>query len=575
MNRIRLLALISIASIGATLAGSALVACGGDDSSPIVTSDAGGDVSHPGNDAGTGVETGGEPETGPKDSGADSQGDGSAATYSIGGTVTGLAGSGLVLQNNAGDNLTVNANGTFVFAGRIAKGATFGVTVLTQPTLPSQTCTVSGGSGTVGSSDVTSVTVNCSSSQYTVGGTVSGLNGTVVLQNNLGDDLPVTSNGTFAFSQTANSAQPYSVTVLTQPAGQTCTVTNGTGVVGGANVSNVLVTCVAKTYAVGGTLSGLPASTSIQLQNNGGDTLTVNSSGPFSFATKLASGAAYNVTISTQPTGTTCTVNGGSGVVGAGDVTSISVNCTAGSYTVGGTVSGLDGTVVLQNNGGDNATLSSNGTFAFATPLATAATYAVTVLTQPTGQTCTVTNGTGAVGTANVTNVAVTCTTTKYTVGGTITGLKGTVILQNNGGDNLNRGADGAFTFTTPVPYKGSYNVTVKTQPNGQVCRVTNGSGIMGTANVTDIVVTCEDKRSIGGTAAGLSGSSVVLQNNGGDNLTVAAAGTFKFAIPLAAGATYNVTVLTQPSNRTCTVTNGTGTVGGTDVTNIIVTCVP
>jgi len=97
----------------------------------------------------------------------------------------------------------------------------------------------------------------------------------------------------------------------------------------------------------------------------------------------------------------------------------------------------------------------------------------------------------------------------------------------------------------------------------------------MGTANVTDIVVTCEDKRSIGGTAAGLSGSSVVLQNNGGDNLTVAAAGTFKFAIPLAAGATYNVTVLTQPSNRTCTVTNGTGTVGGTDVTNIIVTCVP
>ena len=219
--------------------------------------------------------------------------------------------------------------------------------------------------------------------------------------------------------------------------------------------------------------------------------------------------------------------------------------------------------------------VTANGSFAFPGTLASGATYAVTVLTNPTGQTCTVANGTGTIGTANVTNVTVTCTTNTYTIGGTITGLKGNVILQNNGGNNLSLNADGSFTFTTPVPYGGTYNVTVLTQPNGQTCTVANGSGVVGTANVTDVVVTCEDKHTIGGTAAGLSGSPVVLQNNGGDNLTVNANGQFTFATPLAQGQTYAVTILTQPTNRTCTVAGGSGTVGATNVISVVVTCVP
>ena len=64
----------------------------------------------------------------------------------------------------------------------------------------------------------------------------------------------------------------------------------------------------------------------------------------------------------------------------------------------------------------------------------------MTVKTNPSGQTCTVSSGSGTVGSANVTNVAVTCTTStggSYTVGGTVSGLSGTVVLQDNGGDNL------------------------------------------------------------------------------------------------------------------------------------------
>ena len=80
---------------------------------------------------------------------------------------------------------------------------------------------------------------------YTIGGTVSGLNagGTVVLQNNGGNNLSVTANGPFTFSAPINYATGYDVSVLTNPAGQTCTVTNAIGGYPGMSVTNVAVTC--------------------------------------------------------------------------------------------------------------------------------------------------------------------------------------------------------------------------------------------------------------------------------------------------------------------------------------------
>ena len=89
----------------------------------------------------------------------------------------------------------------------------------------------------------------------------------------------------------------------------------------------------------------------------------------------------------------------------------VGANSSAPTYSVGGTVSGLSGTVVLENNGGNDLSTSANGTFAFSTPLAQGAAYNVTVKTNPSGQTCSVTNPSGTVATANVTNVSVTCVT--------------------------------------------------------------------------------------------------------------------------------------------------------------------
>lgn len=157
--------------------------------------------------------------------------------------------------------------------------------------------------------------------------------------------------------------------------------------------------------------------------------------------------------------------------------------------SVGGNVSGLTGTVGLRNNGQDDLALTANGSFTFPLQIATGDSYSVTISRQPVGQVCTIANGSGTA-TARVTNVAVTCRS-NVTVGGTISGLTGTIVLQNNGTNALATAANGPFTFTASIPNGAAYAVTIRTQPVGQVCTVANGSGTA-TANVTNVAVACE-----------------------------------------------------------------------------------
>jgi hypothetical protein len=80
-----------------------------------------------------------------------------------------------------------------------------------------------------------------------------------------------------------------------------------------------------------------------------------------------------------------------------------------------------------------------------------------------------------------------------YPVGGTVSGLLHPgLVLQNNGGDDLAIAAGNtSFAFSTEVSDGGSYNVSVKAQPAMQVCFVTQGSGIISGASVTNIAIIC------------------------------------------------------------------------------------
>ena len=505
-----------------------------------------------------------------------------ANTYSIGGTISGLiAGRSVTLLDKGASGLKVAANGTFTFATKLASGTTYDVTVSVPAS--GETCTVTGGTGTVVAANITSVAVACVPKTYTIGGTVSGLltGRSVTLLDNGSNALTVTANGKFTFTTALISGTAYAVTVGTQPSGETCTVTAGSGTVVAANVANVVVACKANTYTIGGTLSGLNSGASVTLLDNGTNALTVTANGAFTFTTALASGKAYKVTVSVQPTGETCTVTNSSGTVGSANVTNVAVACAgAKTFTIGGTVSGLISgrSVTLLDNGTNSLTVSANGPFTFTTALASGATYSVTVGTQPSGEACTVTNGSGTVGSANVTNVAVACTANKYTIGGTVSGLSAStsVTLLDNGTNSLTVSANGAFTFTTALASGATYSVTVGTQPTGETCTVTNGSGTVGSANVTNVVVACSAAKTftIGGTVSGLSAStSVTLLDNGTNALTVSANGSFTFTTPIASGAIYDVTVGTEPTGETCTITNGSGTVGSANVTNVAVVC--
>lgn len=214
------------------------------------------------------------------------------AKVTIGGTVGGLAGSGLVLQNNGGDDLVVATNGTFSFKTSVDAGSPYNITVLAQPSAPSQACSITNAAGTA-TSNVTSVTVNCSTGSFSVGGTVSGLSGSgLVLRNNGGDDLPIASNGSFTFATELASGSAFAVTVATQPThpAQTCTVADASGTIGGGDVRTVKVSCATNKYTIRGTVSGLQGG-GLVLQNNGGDDVGVQTEGGFAFPTKIPSGS--------------------------------------------------------------------------------------------------------------------------------------------------------------------------------------------------------------------------------------------------------------------------------------------
>ena len=281
---------------------------------------------------------------------------------------------------------------------------------------------------------------------YTVGGTVSGLSGTLVLRSNKGEMLNVTSNGSFTFQTKFAKYAPYAVVVYTQPSGQTCRVAGAYGTIISTNVTNIQVTC-----------------------------------------TGTGTGSTSGGTTTPPPTTTTAT------------------------YTVGGTVSGLSGTLVLRSNKGETLNITSNGSFTFQTKYAKYTSYAVVAYIQPSGQTCRVAGAYGTIISTNVTNIQVTCTgtgtgstsggtttppptttTATYTVGGTVSGLSGTLVLRSNKGETLNITSNGSFTFQTKYAKYTSYAVVAYTQPSGQYCRVAGGVGTIVNNNVSNIAVSCQ-----------------------------------------------------------------------------------
>jgi hypothetical protein len=186
---------------------------------------------------------------------------GGTSSYTIGGTVTGLQYPGLVLTNNATDELTVAPLGldtagavknvTYQFAKRLDYGDVYSVAIKTQPAHQSCQAT-SGTADTAGRLSVIDAVISCALSTHPIGGTVTGLAADgLILNNGSNSTAAITKDATtgayptvFLFSAPVTYGQTFGVTVLQNPTGQTCTVKNGAGEMKDDAVTTIAVTCV-------------------------------------------------------------------------------------------------------------------------------------------------------------------------------------------------------------------------------------------------------------------------------------------------------------------------------------------
>jgi len=303
------------------------------------------------------------------------------AKYTVGGSVSGLLGSGLVLQLAGSADVTVAADGNFVFSEKRAKGTSYAVSVKQQPATPAQTCTVNNAAGTIGDADVANVAVVCATTSQKVSVTVTNLDtaGGLVLQNNAGDDLAVNANGTFSFTTPVAVGADYGVTVKTQPAAlQVCIAKQAFGTVTAAPIAAVTVACTtpgADRFAFTANEGSSNVSMYTVLANGslsnignfpvGGTPqhVTTHPSKPYVYASNI-SGATrgviqYTIDTSTVPTGTLTqqrTITAGVGtsplfvgiapnglhayVIGDGMLRSLDVDANTGELTGGTAIAG-------------------------------------------------------------------------------------------------------------------------------------------------------------------------------------------------------------------------------------------
>jgi hypothetical protein len=488
------------------------------------------------------------------------------ANYTISVAVTGLTGT-LVVQDNAAATLTFTTNTTQTFSNTYASGATYSVTVETQPS--GQTCTLgSNASGTI-TSNIT-VTATCTTNPtFKISVAVTGLTGTLVVQDNVGPTLTFTTNTTQTFSNTYASGATYSVTVQTQPSGQTCTLgSNASGTI----TSNITVTATCTTnvtnYTVSVAVTGLTGT--LVVQDNVGPTLTFTTNNTQTFSNTYASGATYSVTVETQPSGQTCTL----GSNASGTITSnitVTATCTTNpTFKISVAVTGLTGTLVVQDNVGPTLTFTTNTTQTFSNTYASGATYSVTVQTQPTGQTCTLSSNASGTISSNVTVTATCAANPTFTISVAVTGLSGTLVVQDNVGPTLTFTTNTTQTFSNTYASGATYSVTVQTQPTGQTCTLSsNASGTIA-SNITVTATCAAASYTLSVSMTGLSGT-VVLTDDQNNTLSFSGNNTQTFSNTYASGAAYTVSVTTQPLTMSCIPTYSTGTI--TSNTTIFATC--
>ena len=270
-------------------------------------------------------------------------------------------------------------------------------------------------------------------------------------------------------------------------------------------------------------------------------------------------------------------------------------------HTVGGTAGGLTGGVVkllgTLSLGGGSATakevvaVAQNGAFGFATPLPQGGKYEVKVQSHPIGQLCKVKNGTGTMGSSDISTVKIECEkAVAHSLSVTVASLlgKGLELLEKETGTVLTPTGDGQFSFKTQFYQDAKYAIVVTEHPVNppQTCSITSGgSGTMPNAPHVGAHVSCDslDTFTVSGQVLGLQSNGLGLVLNASEKVDVAkppltqtTGVPFSFATGLVNSASFKVTVDTQPTspvNQQCDVFNGESSISGQNFDGVMVVC--
>jgi len=180
---------------------------------------------------------------------------------------------------------------------------------------------------------------------------------------------------------------------------------------------------------------------------------------------------------------------------------------------------------------------------------------------------------------------------------GSIGGLTrpGLVLINKSTGEKLTV-AEGTtvFVFTRFLGIDEQFDVEIDTQPSGTKCVASENNNKANVYTSTRVQINCSlNPWTLSGVVQGLADDGVAGNNdgvtlaNGPDTVyvppsaTTGAAANFSFAATVGEGSPYGVTVLSQPSNRICSltapVTNsvaGTGVMPAGNDNRLVVTCV-
>jgi hypothetical protein len=161
----------------------------------------------------------------------------------VSGSIVGLNRAGLILSNGGKQLVIDGAPTTFSFPDLLAPDTAFEVLVDKSP--DGQKCTPSNNKNKINYYTYSTTVITCTTDPYPLGGKITGLTGSgLVLANGDNTVAPLAGAATFVFPGLVPNGAPYGVTVLKQPAGQTCTVANGTATaMPKAAVDTIAVTC--------------------------------------------------------------------------------------------------------------------------------------------------------------------------------------------------------------------------------------------------------------------------------------------------------------------------------------------